>query len=104
MLPADQRFDARNRQRVHRDSRLVMNQELFVLDRPTQITLERQAFGGQLMHVSSVELVIRAARSLRFVKRGSSVLQQRLAIFAVERKQTDTDARSRKELVTRQIE
>ncbi len=104
MLPAHQRLDTRNRERVNRNSRLIVNQKLLVLDRPPQITLERQPLRCQFVHVCRVELVIGATGSLRFVQRRACVLQQRLTVFTVKRKQAHTDARSRKKLVTGQIE
>src|ERR1043165_7500627 len=81
-----------------------MDCELFVLDRLAQITLELEPFRGQFVHVGRKELVVRATRSLCFVQRGTRILQQRLAILAIEKKQAHTDTRGRKELMTRQIE
>src|SRR5689334_637637 len=104
MLPAHQRFHTRDRERVDRNSGLVVKQKLFVLDRAAQIALEFQTLSRQLVHVCGKKLVFRAARSLRFVQRSTRILQQRLAVVAVERKKTDADTRSREQLVTRQIE
>src|ERR1041385_7893260 len=100
MLPAYESFQTRDRERVDRHSRLIVKQKLFVLDGAAQIALELETFRGKLVHVGCEELVIRAARSFRFVQRGARVLQQRLAILAVEWKQADADARGRKQFIS----
>src|SRR6266550_3401903 len=81
-----------------------MKQKLFVLDCAPQASLQRQPTGDQLMHVRSVELIISATRSLGLVKCRTGILYECLAVYAIHRKKTDSDARCSKNLMTFQIE
>src|SRR5262245_6262079 len=74
------------------------------MNRPTQITFKRQPACSQLVHICGEKLIVRTARPLCLVQRGTRILQQRLAIVTIDRKQTYADTRSREELMTRKIE
>ena len=76
--PADQRFDAGDPARVQLDHRLVVQDELVVLERALQVGLQLQAPQRGVVHLGFEDLVPALALLLRHVHRDVRVAHQRL--------------------------
>jgi hypothetical protein len=102
-LPADQGLDADDTSRLELDLGLVVQQEFLLLERLTQLVLERELLVYPLGHLL-LEEQIALAGALRVLQRRLGAAQQRFAVGAVFRKQGDADTRRRPELLTGDLE
>src|ERR1700682_531559 len=92
MLPPNQCLETSDFTRSQIHYRLVMGDELFVFNCPAQAGLQGQTLHRLCIHVSGVELVVIAALFLCSIQCRSRIPQDRAAVFAIERKQTNPDA------------
>ena len=83
-----QRLDADEPAAARVDLRLVVEDELFLLQPAAQLDLECQALGGARGHVLRVEQ-IRVRAGFAFLQRGLRVPEQRLGVRAVRGEHRD---------------
>ena len=106
--PADQRFDARDLARIQLDHRLVVQDELVVLERALQVGLQLQAPQRGVVHLRLEDLVATLALLLRHVHRDVRVahecLGRVLAALPGALGHGDADARADEHLLALQGE
>src|SRR3954451_10625565 len=93
MVPAYERLDVADGARLHRELRLIVQDELVGPDRVAQLADEREALARVAVAVALVEGVA-ASRRLRLVHRDVGALQERLGVIAMLREERDADARA----------
>src|ERR1700674_1734628 len=76
MLPADQRLDARHALGVQVEGGLILQEELFRVERALQLCLEREAVLRRDLHAQLEEDVVALAFFLGFVQREVRVSEQ----------------------------
>ena len=92
MLPAQQRLGADDAAARQVELRLVVDDELVLVERRAQAILERDAPLDRGVHVLGVEVEAVAAALLGVVHRGVGALEQRLGVLRVAREGGDADA------------
>jgi len=104
MAPADQRLHPDDRAVDEVDLGLVVEAELVALERLVQIDFQRELLHCAGVHVPVVVLVVVPAVLLCIVARGVGILEQAVAVDAVERIDSDADARAQDDFVTGDVE
>ena len=100
MFPADQGFDGTNHTGFRNHFRLVMEQELNLLDRVADAGLHRQRLKRGSVEARHEVLKVAAAAILRQIHCRVRVANQGIGCFAIFRKHTDADrTRHREHLV-----
>src|SRR3954471_7545244 len=91
MAPADQRFDAASIERVGIDDRLVMQLELITRDRPAHVILELAALARRRLHSGLEQTVAVASERFGPVEGEIGILEQRIRIGSILRRERDAD-------------
>src|SRR4029077_15301832 len=91
-VPANQRFHSGDRLRAQVELRLIVKDELVMLQRLMQRSLECETFRRLSRQERRAELVAVSSRLFRLVQSRVGALQQRLRIVAVLRVEGDADA------------
>ena len=104
MLPANQGFHAGDAAAAQVDDRLIVQHELFALERAPQAGLEHRVLERRSGRFVRVELVGVLALLLRPVHRDVGVLQQCRRVGCVVRIDADADAAGHEQLVAVHLE
>src|SRR4029450_2010356 len=91
MAPADQRFDAASVELAGIDDRLVMQLELIARDRSAHVILELAALARCRLHGGLEQAVAIASERLGPVEGEIGILEQRIRIASILRRERDAD-------------
>ena len=81
MLPANQRFEAREGPILERNNRLIVNAELFAIERAPQVILHLQQIHGVRVHALIEYFITRFALRLGAIHRRVGVAQHVLRMI-----------------------
>ena len=104
VLPAHERLERHDAVLGERDDRLVLHDELVVLQRAAQVGLELEPGDRRRVHLGFVDAVAALALALGPVHRGVGVAQELVGVVAVRAREGDSGARVDEDLLARDEE
>src|SRR5262245_30222505 len=104
MLPANQGLEAGELAILQRNDRLIVNAELFALERAPQVVFDLQHINGARVHSFVKHFIASFALRLGTIHRRISVAEHVLGMIVTGRAESNSDARRGENFVTTEIE